>query len=126
MVDTNIAKETREMPRHRPATDIVEMEDGFHIMLDMPGVSKENLIIDLNENEIMVSGVTTYAADPSVDSKAKYAHMEFGGGEYRRAFTLSDDVDKDKITAKLENGVLDLHLPKSEKKEPKRITITQA
>jgi HSP20 family molecular chaperone IbpA len=117
----------RELPRFRPATDIVELEDGFHILVDMPGVRKEELVIDLHENELLVSGKTWYAADPSTEpNKAgrRYGHQEFGGGAYQRTFTLSDTVDREKIAAKLENGVLNLFLPKAERAKPKRIEVT--
>lgn len=122
----NEATTTREetMPKVRPATDIVEKEDGFHIFIDMPGVRKEGLTIDLNADEVTVSGRTAYPADPTEAKDRHYSHVEFGGGEYVRTFTLSDTVDKEKITAKLDNGVLNLHLPKSEKAVPKKIEIS--
>ena len=117
-------KETaRVLPRYRPATDIIEREDGYHIVLDMPGALKEELVIDLNRQELTVSGKTTYPADPAEREGRKYSHVEFGGCEYRRTFTLSDTVDRDKVSAKLENGVLTLGLPKAEKAKPKRIEI---
>ncbi len=117
-------KETRDMPRYRPATDIIEMEDGFHIFMDMPGVARETLSIDLTENELVITARTSYKADPAEHARPKYVHMEFGGGEYRRVFTLSDDVDRQKITAQLMDGVLELVLPRAEDKTPKRIEIT--
>ncbi|MFW5734564.1 MAG: Hsp20/alpha crystallin family protein [Oceanidesulfovibrio sp.] len=118
-------KETRDdMPRYRPATDIIEMADGFHIFMDIPGVTRENLSIDLNENELTITARTSYNADPAEHARPKYLHMEFGGGEYRRVFTLSDDVDRQKITAHLEDGVLELVLPRAEDKKPRRIEIS--
>ncbi|TVM14829.1 Hsp20/alpha crystallin family protein [Oceanidesulfovibrio indonesiensis] len=117
-------KETRDLPRYRPATDIIEMADGFHIFMDVPGVVRDTLSIDLNENELVVTARTSYKADPSEHARPKYLHMEFGGGEYRRVFTISDDVDRQRITAHLENGVLELVLPRAEDKTPKRIDIS--
>ncbi len=107
------------MPRVKPATDIVEAEDGFYIFMDMPGVSKEALVIDLNEDEIKVSGRSAY---PAPDGE-KLIHVEFGNGEYYRGFTLSHIVDKARIKATLKNGVLELHLPKAEKAQPRKIDI---
>lgn len=121
---TKTVRQEERLPKFRPATDIVEQEDGFHIFCDMPGVSKEDLVIDLNKYELTVIGRTAYGADPSRDNERKYTHMEFGGGEYNRTFTLSDSVDREKISAKLENGVLNLFLPKSEAAKPKRIDIS--
>lgn len=117
-------KDSLDLPRYRPATDIIEMADGFHIFMDVPGVTRDTLSIDLNEGELTIIARTAYKADPSEHAKPKYLHMEFGGGEYRRIFTLSDDVDREKITAHLADGVLELMLPRSTDKTPTRIEIT--
>jgi len=106
-------------PRVRPATDIIEREDGFHIFMDMPGVRKDDLIIDLNENELKVSGKAVHPAQVRTDTLS----MEFGSGEYVRSFTLSDAVDRENIKATMAGGVLELHLPRAEKAQPKRIEI---
>ncbi len=119
-----IKKAEKLLPQYRPATDIVELADGFHICLDMPGVAKDALTIDLNENELTVIGRTAYPADPREVAGREFHHVEFGGGEYRRTFTLADSVDREGIVAKLENGVLNLSLPKSDKAKPRRIDIT--
>lgn len=117
---TDITKtQEKALPRFKPATDIVEAEDGFYIYMDMPGVSKENLIIDLNEDEIKVSGKTDF---PTREGE-KLVHVEFGDGEYYRGFTVSHVVDKARIKATLKNGVLELHLPKAEKAVPRKIDI---
>lgn len=112
-------QEESQMPRVRPATDILEKEDGFYIYVDMPGVRKEDLIIDLKENELTISGKTSYGPE----GEEKYIEVEFGNGEYFRNFTLSDIVDKERIRANLKNGCLELQLPKVEKAQPKRIEI---
>ena len=111
--------EEKSLPRVKPATDIVETPDGFFIYMDMPGVSKEALVIDLNEDEIKVSAKTAY---PAPDGE-KLVHVEFGNGEYYRGFTLSHIVDKASIKASLKNGVLELHLPKADKAQPRKIDI---
>jgi HSP20 family molecular chaperone IbpA len=112
-------KETGSLPRYRPATDILEREDGFHLFLDMPGVAKEDLVIDLKENELVVGGKADH---PPVEGE-RMIEVEFGGGEYYRAFTLSDAVDQEKIKASLVNGVLEIFMPKKERVLPKRIEI---
>jgi HSP20 family protein len=115
-------EQQRALPRIRPATDILEREDGFHIYMDMPGVSKDDLVIDLNENEL------TIRAGSKVGPRegAKDLHMEFGGVEYFRNFTISDVVDREKINASFKNGVLELSMPKAEKAKPKKIEIKSA
>ena len=114
-----ITTQEKGLPRVKPATDIVEGADGFYIYMDIPGLSKEELIIDLNEDEIKVSGRTHYPAPEG----EKLVHVEFGNGEYYRGFTLSQIVDKTKIKATVKNGVLELHLPKAEKTQPRKIDI---
>ena len=111
--------EDRRLPRVKPATDIIEKEDGFYIYVDMPGVKKEDLIIDLNEDELKVSGKAEYVAPEG----RKLGHVEFGGGEYFRSFTISHIVDKERIKATLKDGVLELHLPRLEKIQPRKIDI---
>lgn len=109
----------KDIARYTPATDILEKTDGFHIFMDMPGVAKENLAIDLNENELTIHGLSDYQLKES----GKRLHSEFDKVEYSRTFTLSDVVDRDRIKAVLKDGVLDLHLPKAEQAKPRKIEI---
>jgi HSP20 family molecular chaperone IbpA len=119
-MNKDIAKtEQAELPSYTPASDIVEMEDGFHILLDMPGVAREDLVIDLKENEVTISGVSGYAPPEG----AKLLHQEFAAGGYSRTFALSDAVDRNKIKAVFKNGVLNLFLPRAEEMKPRRIEI---
>lgn len=120
MMNTNEAKipERVEQPRRTPATDILEMEDGFHIFMDLPGVSRQDMVIDLNEGELTVSAESSYSFD-----KEKVLRNEFGGGRYMRTFSLSDTVDREKIKATFKNGVLNLYLPKAEAAKPRTIQI---
>ena len=116
--------EAKTLPTYRPVSDILEREDGFHISMDMPGVDKEALAIDLNENELTVSAVTSYPPDPAAQEGRKYHHLEYGGGKYQRTFTISDGVDREKISANLHNGVLSLFIPKAENLKPRRIQVS--
>lgn len=117
--NSHLTKHEKDVPRFTPATDILEKEDGFHIYMDMPGVKKEDLAIDLQDNEVTVHGKSAYQPQDS----GKRLHSEFDNAEYTRTFTLSDVVDRGKIKAVLRNGVLDLHLPKAEETKPKKIEI---
>ena len=109
----------KTLPRFRPATDILEREDGFHIFMDMPGVRKEDMVIDLQENELTVTGRSSLARSEG----ERFVEMQFGECEYARSISVTDIVDRERIKANLENGVLELWLPKVEKVQPKRITI---
>jgi HSP20 family molecular chaperone IbpA len=106
----------------RPATDILEMDDGFHILLDMPGVRQDELTIDLSGNDLTVSGKSIYP----LDGEERFLNVEFDDKEYVRTFILSDVVDRDSIRASLRNGVLDLFLPKVAESAPRRIEIQGA
>ncbi|MGD9608502.1 MAG: Hsp20/alpha crystallin family protein [Desulfovibrionaceae bacterium] len=119
MTENASRMEERRLPRVKPATDIIEKEDGFYIYVDLPGVAKKDLVIDLNEDEIKVSGKAEYDAPEG----RKLAHVEFGGGEYFRSFTISHIVDKERIRATLKDGVLELFLPRLEKVQPRKIEI---
>jgi HSP20 family molecular chaperone IbpA len=87
--------------------------------MDMPGVKKEDLAIDLQDNEVTVHGKSAYEPKEA----GKRLHSEFDTAEYTRTFTLSDVVDRARIKAVLRDGVLDLHLPKAEETKPKKIEI---
>ncbi len=114
-------KNDKNLTQYRPVTDILEREDGFYIYMDLPGVEKEDLVIDLQEDELTVTGRTSYDAAEGEN----FTEMQFGNGEYRRTISLSDIVDRDRIKANLKNGVLELCLPRVEEVEPQRIQITQ-
>ncbi|HKK32574.1 MAG TPA: Hsp20/alpha crystallin family protein [Desulfomicrobiaceae bacterium] len=117
-----VKKENRNLPRVRPYTDILEKEDGFHIFMDLPGVEREDLVIDLNDSELEIRAKSII---PKNEAR-KAIHLEFGDGEYVRAFTISDTVDREKIKATLKSGILELFLPKAEKAMPRKIEITGA
>ncbi|MDR2050535.1 MAG: Hsp20/alpha crystallin family protein [Deltaproteobacteria bacterium] len=104
-----------------PATDIFEMKDGFHIMVDLPGVKSEDLVVDIEESELSISGSSSYAP---ADNNLRKMHTEFGNNVYQRRFTLSELVDKEKVEAVLRDGVLQLYLPKAEAMKPRRIEIS--
>lgn len=114
-----LQSETKGLPRMKPATDILETAEGFSIYVDMPGVRKEDLVIDLTENELRIGGNSAYLGATNENR----IHVEFGNVDYTRAFTLSHIVDREKIKATLKNGVLELLLPKAEKALPRKIQV---
>ena len=101
-----------------PPTDILECTDGLRIYEDLPGVSSEDLAIDLGQNELTVQATSRYEAGES-----QAMRNEFGAMSYKRVFTLSDMVDRENIRAVGKDGVLDLFLPKAESMKPRRIEI---
>ena len=116
---TGATAEAKPLPRVSPATDILEREDGFYVFMDIPGVRREDLKIDINENELLVTGRALQGAS----EKETFLEVQFGPGEYVRAVSLSDRVDRENISANLKDGVLTLRLPRLEKTAPRRIPI---
>lgn len=113
-----MADERVETRRIIPQVDIYETPNEVILLADMPGVSKENLHVEIDKDELTISGKYT-----DTDSSSKKLLSECLYGEYYRVFTLSDTIDQEKITAKLDNGVLTVTLPKHEKVKPKKIAI---
>ena len=91
-------------------------------VMDIPGVRREDLKIDINENEMLVTGRAGQAAS----DKETFLEVQFGPGEYVRAVSLSDLVDRERIKASLKDGVLTIHLPRLEKAAPRRIPVQSA
>jgi len=86
---------------------------------DMPGVDGKNVDIDLKDNQLTITG----RIDPVEGEKEVSLCKEFLYGDYFRQFTLSYVIDQNKITAKMEDGVLRLILPKVEKMKPQKIKV---
>ena len=111
-------EQTEEIGRIIPPVDIYETENDVILVADVPGVAKESLQLDTDNDELTIKGIF----QEKVDGGEKLLD-ECVYGEYNRTFTLGDTIDREKITAKLENGVLTLTLPKHEKVKPRKITI---
>lgn len=103
-----------------PAVDILENEEEIIILADMPGVTSKSVDIDLRESVLTIQG----RISPAEGEKEVTVYREFDWGDYLRQFTLSDAIDQEKITAKMDQGVLRLTLPKAEKRKPKKIQVT--
>ena len=102
-----------------PAVDIFETEKEITLLADMPGVKAENLTIDLRENTLTLSG----AIAPLENANEEDILVEYETGKYYRQFTIGELIDQGKIDAKLNDGVLQLKLPKVEKATPKKIVV---
>lgn len=101
-----------------PEVNILETHDGYLLQAEMPGVSKEGLEITLEGNEITIVG---HRREQTV--KATLLFRESYSADFRRVFELDPAVDTAKITARMEQGVLFLTLPKSEKVKPRKIAV---
>ena len=112
---------TREGIWYSPAVDIYRTEDAIALVADLPGARKEDLHVGLEDGVLTIS-----APVADVAPRLKPRYREYGVGGYVRRFTVSDAIDQEKITAKLEDGVLELSLPKAERLKPRKIEITAA
>ena len=102
-----------------PPIDIFETDDGLMLRADLPGVSLESLELQIQDNRLTLFGrVETVLPEDAVP-----LHREFEVGDFLRSFILSDEVDYDRITARLSRGVLEVELPRAEQPEPRRIQV---
>jgi HSP20 family molecular chaperone IbpA len=110
---------TRGGLRYRPAVDIVELAGELRVVADVPGASQDG--IDIN----FAKGVLTIHAkvEPRHSGGMDYLLREYGMGDYYRVFTVSENIDASKISADLADGILTLHLPKSEAAQPRKIEV---
>lgn len=96
-----------------PKVDILENETAYEIGVAVPGLSKEDFKIDLNDNFLTVSGERKF----SKEKKENNLHVvETQYGNFSRSFSLPENVDASKISAKYNNGILEITVPKDEKK----------
>lgn len=102
-----------------PPIDIYETDEGLILRADLPGVSLESLELQVQDNRLTLFG----RMQPIVPPSARLIHQEYEVGDFLRSFILSDEVDHGRIAAKLNNGVLEVVLPKAPKAEPRRIEV---
>jgi HSP20 family protein len=117
------AADREEMDESRvyftPLIDIHEGPDGLVLEADLPGAIESGVSIQLEDNVLSLHAKVT----PPTPEGARVLHEEYRIGDYYRSFILSDEVERDKITAELKNGVLRLLLPKAERAKTRRIEI---
>jgi len=102
-----------------PATDIYETEDALTLVMEMPGVEKDNIDIKLENDVLQIEGRIDLSAYAELDP----LYTEYNIGHYARKFSLSSKFDQEKISAEMGDGVLTLRLPKAEETKPRRIEI---
>jgi HSP20 family protein len=103
-----------------PRTDLIETEDNYRLQLDVPGLSKEDLTINYKDNQLTISGERT--SDRTGEGE-EYVRVERSFGQFYRSFTLPRTVNAETITASYDNGVLTIHVPKTEKEKSRQIEI---
>ena len=102
-----------------PPADVLEDSDGITLRLDMPGVSKDRLNVQADKNTLVIEGEVQIQMPQGME--ALYAEIQ--STRYRRSFTLSGELDAEKIVANVSNGVLSVSIPKRAELKPRRIEV---
>lgn len=105
-----------------PPVDIVEESNQIQIIADLPGISKDGLNVRVDGNTLMIEGDVKLDIPDQLES----SYAEIRSGAYQRSFTLSRELDTEKINADLKEGVLTLTIPKREEAKPLRIEVKVA
>lgn len=112
---------TRDNAMYVPKFDIWETDEELTLCGDMPGVSAGDVDIRFESGQLIVHGKV-----PPRQLGAQFLYCEYGIGDYYRSFTIGEAIDPKKIAADLRDGVLTLHLPKTEDVKPRRIKVHSA
>jgi len=116
---TEIARpESTRGAQYLPRVDILETDEELFLYADMPGVKPAELDVRFENGELILYG----RCPPRQDGNS-YLLCEYGVGDFHRTFSISEDIDADKISAELKNGVLTVRLPKTENVKPRRIQV---
>ena len=117
--DRGLVSASPERRLAAPPIDIFESDEGLVLRADLPGVTSEGLELQVQDNRLTLFGrVMT-----ELPEGASLLHQEYDVCDYLRSFILSDEVDHDRIEAKLTSGVLEVLLPKADRPEPRRIHV---
>ncbi len=117
---TGDKKEAITVAEWSPLVDISEDDKEYVIKAELPEMKKEEIKINVHDDVLAISGERTYAKE---EKGKKYHRVERAYGSFLRSFTLPEDADGSKVNAEYKDGVLKVHLPKSEKAKPKAIEV---
>ena len=114
--------QTRPVRTFIPDVDIAEDDAALHLWAEMPGVDQSRVTVELEEDQLTLEGEVDAAEYEGLTPQ----YTEYNVGRFARRFTLADAgrFDRDAITARMSNGVLEIVLPKGEKAKPRRIQVT--
>jgi HSP20 family protein len=120
LVDENRDRDRAQMEQFVvPSASVIEAADGYTLEVEMPGVNKEGLEISVENNELTIIGRRSL---PKVEGAL--LHHESRPEDFRRAFELDPSIDADKISAKIDQGLVTLTLPKAEHVKPRRVAVS--
>jgi HSP20 family protein len=106
--------------RWMPAMDLIETGDHFVLRADLPGMSEEDVNIEVEERVLTISGERKAE---HTENKEGYHRVERAFGTFSRSLTLPEGVDAEAVSASFDRGVLEVHIPKPEERKPRKISI---
>jgi HSP20 family protein len=105
---------------YTPVCEITETEKQYAVSIDIPGMKKEDISLEVKENQLFVTGERKWESKSEKDNVLR---SEKRYGKFSRVFTLPQNVNAEMIEARFENGVLEIFLPKEEKAQARKISI---
>ncbi|MBS1169242.1 MAG: heat shock protein Hsp20 [Burkholderiaceae bacterium] len=120
-----VAQPSRQASEERvmlPPVNVTEDSAGITLMADLPGVPKDKLLLNIEADTLTIEGEVSL----DLPSGMEATHAEISLPRYRRLFSLSKELDADKISAEFKQGVLKLRIPKAEHAQPRRVEIKVA
>jgi HSP20 family protein len=112
-------EQTRPLRAFLPTADIFETEDALTLILEMPGVDRSNIDVNVDSGMLTIEGRIDFNKYEGLQP----VYSEYNIGPFRRGFRISNRIDQDKIKAEARNGVITLTLPKAEEAKPRRIEV---
>jgi HSP20 family protein len=113
-------KEAITVTEWSPLVDISEDDNEYIVKAELPEMKKEEIKINVHDDVLSISGERKYEKE---EKGKKYHRVERAYGSFMRSFTLPEDADGSKVNAEYKDGLLKVHLPKSEKAKPKAIEV---
>ncbi|HMN60211.1 MAG TPA: Hsp20/alpha crystallin family protein [Anaerolinea sp.] len=120
--NTEVEEQTeriRDRRLYTPRTDIYETKEDLVLVMDVPGADEKSVEIVLEKNVLTVNAFPAFERPDQLS----LAYAEYGEGDYQRSFTVSSEIDREHIEAKVTNGVLYLRLPKAPAAKPHKIAV---
>ena len=118
--DTPTPSNGGTMRRWMPAMDLLEVDDHFVLRADLPGMSEEDVNIELEDSTLTISGERKTEHESSEEG---FYRVERASGSFQRSLTLPKGVDPEAVSASFDRGVLEVRVPKPEERKPRRISI---
>lgn len=109
----------RNRPVYVPRVDILETSESITLLADMPGVDEQSVDIIIEKDVLTINGTV----EPESYQGFRLVHADYGTGDFRRSFTVADEIDHDRVEAIVKDGVLKLVLPKAERAKPRKISV---